>query len=269
MNDGNLPASSSNPAALREFYERTYARALDIVPLPPDDDFMCGQVLAQLRPLLKTGARVLDLGCNNGNLSLYMARRACEVLGIDLAHNAVETAKKSAEFHRLSNVRFAAMDFLQDWKTSAAFDLVLCSHVIEHVPQDALFARKIFAALRPGGKLVLLAPAPSSSLYRVCRALTGRFKHDEEAGHLRRYSAAALRGVAAGAGFRVERAAHLDGVLRDWFILFRPLRRFNTLWCRPVVRRVFNGADRLCARICCAATVCVIATKPDEPEPRP
>jgi SAM-dependent methyltransferase len=253
--------SDANAGELREFYEKDYARGEALTRVPPDGDFMYGQVLAQLRTHLRPEMSALDLGCNDGALSLYLARRVHHVLGIDLARNAVEIARRSAELNQIANATFQCLDFLKEWKEAAAFDFVLCSHVVEHVPDDAAFVRQIALALKPGGVLVLLAPAQHSSLARISRLFTGRFAHDEQVGHLRRYTLASLGKLAADASLTVERTAYLDGALRDWFILCRVLRPFNTIWCRPVIRRMFNGFDALTARVAFPATVCVHARK--------
>lgn len=41
---------------------------------------------------------------------------------------------------------------------TGSFDLVICSHVLEHVPDDAAALREIFRILRPGGRALLLVP---------------------------------------------------------------------------------------------------------------
>lgn len=249
------------PQNLQTFYETDYARAEHLATVPDEHNFMYAQTISEIRPYLKPGAKVLDLGCNDGNLSLFMARANCEVLGIDLARNAVELAQKSAAHHGINGARFESLDFLKDWSTPDAFDFILCSHVIEHVPEDAKFAEKICFALKPGGHLVLLAPTQYSSLYRASKFFIGRYRHDEEVGHLRRYTGASISETIERAGLHVKKVAYADSILRDWFLLCRPLRVFNRIWAKPGIRRIFNAVDGMLARIMCPATVCVHAQK--------
>jgi 2-polyprenyl-3-methyl-5-hydroxy-6-metoxy-1,4-benzoquinol methylase len=236
-----------SPADLRRFYEEGYERNFNLASIPSDDDFMYGQVLGQLRPYLRPGLRVLDLGCNNGTLSLYMARHGCDVLGIDLARNIVDTAERSAAVHGIANARFRAMDFLAEWDQPDAFDLVLCSHVIEHVPDDEAFLRKICYSLKPSGRLVLLTPTSHSSLVLVHKLLLGEFRHDKEVGHLRRYTGRMLRQRMEAAGLQVRKIARVDSVLREWAIVFRPFRPLTRILARRYVRQVLNAADQLLA----------------------
>lgn len=248
-----------SPEGLREFYEKDYVRELNRATIPQDDDFMYSQVLHQIRPYLKPGMKVLDLGCNNGNLSLYMANFGCEVLGIDIASNAIELAKQSADFYGISNARFESMDFISEWDKPGVFDFVLCSHIIEHIPRDDLFLQKISFATKPKGRLVLFTPTNYSSLVFISKLFTGRFAYDEEVGHLRRYTREMIRDLMEINGFKINRAIFLDGALREWFILYKPLRPFNKIWARRYVRSLFNFVDTLLAPFFFPSAICVHA----------
>lgn len=246
---------------LRAFYERDFPRAVGITGIPGHDDFMYGQVLQELRPYLRPGLSALDLGCGDGNLSLYMARSGCEVLGIDLARNAVEAAVRSAAFYGIDRARFRAIDFAREWDEPEAFDLVLCSHVIEHVPDDAGLLARVHLALRPGGRLLLLTPTVYSSFARLSRWLTGRVAHDERVGHLRGYTGPGIETLVARAGFVVDRVVFLDGPLRDWCILWAPLRPLIHVWRRRGIRRAFNAVDRALAARMLPAAICLHARR--------
>ena len=249
---------------LREFYENEYERSSAIGSVPQRGDFMHGPVLELLRARLTPDMRVLDLGCNTGNISIFMAtqQESCHVTGIDLAENAVETASRTACHHAIPNVAFQRMDFLEDWQEPEAFDLVFCSHVVEHVPQDGKFVRKIAFAMKPGGSLLLLAPTAYCSYYRANKYLFGRCAFDQEVGHLRRYTSEQFRTLAKSSGLRVAKVSYLDGFLREWFILPRRMRVFNRLWARRYIRNVFNTVDGAFARFLCPATIYMLATKP-------
>ena len=235
------------PSDLRKFYEVDYERSFAPAVIPAEDDFMYGQTLRHLRPYLRPGVKVLDLGCNNGSLSLFMAKQGCEVLGVDLARNIVQTAERSAAQYGIAGARFRAMDFQLEWDRPEEFDFVLCSHVIEHVPDDVGFLRKIRTALKPGGRLMLLTPTAYSSLVFVSKLFTGKFEHDEKVGHLRRYTASMMRRRMADAGLRVRKLDWVDSALREWIILTRPLRPLQRIVGRRYVRSAFNRLDDVLA----------------------
>ncbi|MFA5343057.1 MAG: class I SAM-dependent methyltransferase [Kiritimatiellia bacterium] len=246
---------------LKTFYETEYSRFDGLTQVPENDDFMYSPVLKSLVPHLTKKTRVLDIGCNTGCMSLYMAKAGCNVTGIDLAQNAVDTATKSACHWNAQNVNFTQMDFLKDWQEPAVFDFVLCCHVIEHVPDDAAFLKKILFAMRPNGHLLLMAPTLYSSLYRVHKLFTGNFAWDKEVGHLRRYDRKTLPDLVEKAGFKIDSISFFDSVLREWFIILKPLRWTQKIWARRYIRIAFNAADKFLARFMFPATICIHARR--------
>lgn len=246
---------------LREFYEKEYERGDGITSAPQDGNFMYSQVLRQIRHCLEPGMRILDLGCHTGPLSLYMANTGCDVTGIDLAKNAVETAIRSAEHWNMHRVRFMQMDFLEDWQDAETFDFVLCNHVVEHVPDDEAFVKKIHFATKPGGRLLLMAPTTYSSLYRVHKAIAGKFAWDEEVGHLRRYNRKTFTELVEKAGYQVEKIEFFDSVLREWAIVYKPLRWTLRIFGRKYIRNVFNSVDKMFAHFLFPATICIHARR--------
>lgn len=245
----------------RGFYEREYERDLSITSIPKKGDFMYGQVLGQITPYLKPNIYVLDLGCNTGNLSLFMAKQGCKVYGIDIARNAVESAKKSSEFYKIDNVVFESIDF-NNWDRAEVFDFVLCNHVIEHISSDRELLQKIFLSLKPGGKLVLITPTVYSSFFLVNKIFTGKCKFDEEVGHLRRYSCKEIKSLVKEIGLNIEKTVFLDSMLREWFIIYKPLRVFNKIWSRRYIRTVFNKIDSILASFLFPASICLHCSKP-------
>jgi len=181
-------------------------------------------------------------------------------LGIDIAQNAIDAAKRSADHYGISNAQFKRIDFLQEWNELDVFDFVLCNHVVEHVPQDDLFVKKIALATKPNGRLVLMTPTVYSFMYFMTKLLTGRFAFDEEVGHLRRYTRQTISSLIEGAGFHIDKVVFLDSILREWFIICKALRHFRRIWGRRYIRTAFNSVDTLLAKLfLCPATVCVHA----------
>lgn len=103
-----------------------------------------------LSPL--NGRRVLDVGCGGGILSEAMARRGAEVLGIDLAGKSL----KVAQLHALESqvpalsYREVAVEALAA-EQPAAFDVVTCMEMLEHVPDPDSVVRACSALVKPGG----------------------------------------------------------------------------------------------------------------------
>jgi len=103
-----------------------------------------------IRPL--AGSRVLDVGCGGGILSDAMARKGADVLGIDLASKSIKVAQLhalEAQTPRVAYRHVAAEALAQE--QPAAFDIVTCMEMLEHVPDPASTVRACAALVKPGG----------------------------------------------------------------------------------------------------------------------
>jgi 2-polyprenyl-6-hydroxyphenyl methylase/3-demethylubiquinone-9 3-methyltransferase len=98
---------------------------------------------------------VLDVGCGGGILSESMARAGARVLGIDLSQAVLDVA----ELHALEGKvpveyrAIAAEDLAQE--RPAAFDLVTCMEMLEHVPDPAASVKALAALVKPGGDVIV------------------------------------------------------------------------------------------------------------------
>lgn len=78
---------------------------------------------------LKGHERVLDLYCGVGNFSLHLAKRAKEVVGVDVSAKAIKLAKKGAEANSIMNVTLdsspSELYAEESLKRGDKFDLVI------------------------------------------------------------------------------------------------------------------------------------------------
>jgi len=137
-------------------------------------DAFVRQAAASLPP----GARILDAGAGSG---LYRPH---------FEHVAYE----SADFGRL-DTDYGDITYRCDLTSIPAddgrFDLVLCTQVLEHVPEPAAVLGELARVLKPGGSLWLTAPL---------------FYQEHQAPYdFYRYTQYGLRHLVEGAGFTVER----------------------------------------------------------------
>ena len=145
------------------------------------------------------GKRCLDIGADNGVLSLLFRRLGGSWASADLDAEAVEAIRSLVEtdVHLIDGKRTPFGD--------AEFDVVAIVDFLEHIETDRDFTRECARIIKPGGKLIVNVP-------RVRRwSVLGRLKRklgltDEEHGHVREgYTLDGLRGLLA-PHFEVTRA---------------------------------------------------------------
>jgi 2-polyprenyl-6-hydroxyphenyl methylase/3-demethylubiquinone-9 3-methyltransferase len=100
------------------------------------------------------GKQVVDIGCGAGLLSEALAARGARVVGIDLAPEVLEAARRHLATSKLK-VEYrevAAEDLAQE--RPAGFDLVTCLEMLEHVPDPASVVAACAKLARPGASVV-------------------------------------------------------------------------------------------------------------------
>jgi 2-polyprenyl-3-methyl-5-hydroxy-6-metoxy-1,4-benzoquinol methylase len=122
--------------------------------------------------------RMLNVGCGSGELSLNLAERGHDVVGVDIEAAHIDLARNNAiQRGAPSNCQFSACA-LEDFRSSEPFDCIVSTDVLEHIEDDKEAIQHMMALLRPRGLLLLAVPA-GPWLFGF---------HDEQLGHYRRYT---------------------------------------------------------------------------------
>lgn len=148
-------------------------------------------------------ASILDIGCGEGSLlkTLAQAHPRARLAGAELAASALDLARRN-----LPEADLAVLD-VERGALPRAFDLVVCSDVVEHIADDAAALRHMAAMTNPGGHLVVAT-------------LQGRMRAFEKGvGHVRNYAKGELAAKIASTGLVVDR------VIEWGFPFFSPLYR--------------------------------------------
>jgi 2-polyprenyl-6-hydroxyphenyl methylase / 3-demethylubiquinone-9 3-methyltransferase len=100
------------------------------------------------------GKSVVDVGCGAGILSEALAARGAKVVGIDLAQEVLEAARRHLVESKLAvDYRDISAEALaQEWPD--AFDVVTCLEMLEHVPDPAAVVAATAKLVKPGGTVV-------------------------------------------------------------------------------------------------------------------
>jgi 2-polyprenyl-6-hydroxyphenyl methylase / 3-demethylubiquinone-9 3-methyltransferase len=96
------------------------------------------------------GLALLDVGCGGGILAEEFARAGLRVTGVDPAPESIQTAQAHAAASALS-IEYRTGSGEQLPFTDAAFDVVACCDVLEHVDDVDRVIGEVARVLKPGG----------------------------------------------------------------------------------------------------------------------
>ena len=151
-----------------------------------------------------SGRAVLDACCGDGMLALELARLGADVAGVDADGEMIAAAQEAARAAgvkaRFDVGRIEALPF-----PDASFDAVVAVTVLCLVADPARALAEMARVLKPGG-ILMLGELGRWSLWAAWRRLRGLFGAQPWR-HSRFFTSAGLRGLAAGAGLRVEKIA--------------------------------------------------------------
>jgi 2-polyprenyl-3-methyl-5-hydroxy-6-metoxy-1,4-benzoquinol methylase len=177
--DLRLPGDSRTEA-VRRFYDRA-----PFPGYPPNDSLQGLRLRADrsafarlLDRAIPSDARIVDVGCGTGQMSLYLARANRLVVGADLTRASLQLAAGAAARFRLDRVHFIETDIRRPALKPHAFDVVYSSGVLHHTPDPKASFARLAQLARPGGTILVgvyntFARIPSR-LRRLVARVSGR-----------------------------------------------------------------------------------------------
>jgi SAM-dependent methyltransferase len=101
---------------------------------------------------------VCDIGCGAGHLAAALSLRGHRVTGVEIDEEAVRVAAgQGVEVHQ------GSIERLPDVVARHRFDLVIMSHVLEHVLEPVQAVKAVANLLKPGGRFVCVVPNNASA----------------------------------------------------------------------------------------------------------
>lgn len=189
---------SSDPADLRDFYERGYSHAPEIrdwlrkwreVGALTKADHV-----SRLAAVIPPPRRVLEVGCGDGAVLAELCHRGIGAArtGIDISSAAIKLAADRTE---VSDAR--VFDGARIDAADGHYDLAICTHVLEHVPSPGALIAEMTRVARA---IIVEVPLERNLLARrrSARALS------QNAGHLHRFDRATIRRLVASTGWEVQ-----------------------------------------------------------------
>ena len=193
-------------------------------------------LLSELPPKLPAAPRILDVGCGPGIfLHRLSLRYPLAVLrGVEYSATALEAASPALRpliVH--GDILEVAGELGPD-----PFDLIVCSEVLEHVPDPVAVLKALANLAAPGATLLFSVPAGMRHWSR----------QDDAAGHLRRFEPAEFRALLEQSGFEVARLYTWGGPVSSLYN-----RAINAIGPAEAARTSRSRIGRLAARLATAA----------------
>jgi 2-polyprenyl-3-methyl-5-hydroxy-6-metoxy-1,4-benzoquinol methylase len=161
------------------------------------------------------GTEVLEIGAGHGELTQRLVPGRF-VTATELSKRCVE--ELHAQYDGMANVeiRHAEIDALG---RDRRYDSIVLVNVLEHIADDLAALRDLRALLKPGGRVIVFAPA-FDGLYS---------DFDRKIGHHRRYRRSQLVTVADRAGFQLVESRYVNSLgAFAWWLFARRLRQTPT-----------------------------------------
>lgn len=168
--------------------------------------------------------KVLEIGFGSGAV-LFSFDPSGEIYGMEISHSAIERANLKAGQLRYRSYRFDLVDGHTLPYEDGYLDIVIASHVIEHVENDAALLHEIHRTLKNDGIAVLLIPIN---------------ENHNDPNHLHRYTSAGFLKAAAESSlkpiFMMENELLSHFVEKFYFEEYK--KRWNLLG--PVIAACFD-----------------------------
>jgi len=200
----------------KKFYESYHKNRKLPKRIIDDKNFTYRTVLRVLNKYCKSG-NILDIGSGVGTIDFYLAQKGMKITGVEISKNAVDIANKSARLFNLDKkITYKCMDFSK-FKSNIKYNFVICTDVLEHLPNDEDIIRKISKMTVKNGFLMLTFPSQNAPLMKF--GLTKYF--DETSGHLRSYSIERTKNILAKNNFKIVHTQKAHGIITHVLFVFR------------------------------------------------
>ena len=143
---------------------------------------------------IKRGDRILDLGSGEGRHTHHLSYIGQRVVSVDLDRGELVKSRERWLDLKGDSQNFGHADFLLADGDSlpfpdATFDHIVCTEVVEHVPNPRQTMAELLRILKPGGNLAVSTPAMLPE--KVCWTLSWEYWH-APGGHVRIFRPGAL-----------------------------------------------------------------------------
>ena len=191
----------------------------------------------------RNGGRVLDIGCGAGDNARLLRQRGHAVIGVTSSPAEAEVAAPDLDAVIVADVESGPLDL-----GASSFDVILLSHVLEHLRDPAAVLNRMAPLLTPGGLAIVAVPNMANWRLRL-QFLKGDWRRPDtgplDRTHLQFWSFRTAPSIVEGTLFRL--AKHRGG---GYGVPFWPVRRLFPRLGRWVDSVVGPRAPNLFASQC-------------------
>lgn len=112
-------------------------------------------MLAGVRTVVPTGAKVLDCAAGTGELSIAAAEKAERVLCTDMSLPMLERARKKSAKRGIENISFAERDIFSLPDESGTYDVTMAGNVLHLLEEPEKAVRELCRVTRNGGRVIV------------------------------------------------------------------------------------------------------------------
>lgn len=153
--------------------------------------------------LVGRNRRVLDIGCGAGVLDRQLVANGCIVDGVEIDEGAAREALDICNQVFVGDIE--APDGLK--LEGQQYDVIVLSHVLEHMRRPDLVLKKLKGHCRSGGKIIAVVPNICYLPSRI-KLMMGRFDYEDTGNfdrtHLRFFTRKTARRLIEEAGYKIE-----------------------------------------------------------------
>ena len=152
--------------------------------------------------LIKSGKRVLDVGCASGYLAERLAQKECQIFGIEIDKKAAGKARKYCQQVIETDVEMVdKLPFSENF-----FNVIIYSDILEHLRRPDLVLARFSKYLTDDGLIIASIPNIARIEFRLKLAL-GKFGYQESGilkkDHLRFFTLATAKKMFQEAGYKI------------------------------------------------------------------
>ena len=163
------------------------------------------------------GDTVLDVGCGEGGMLLFCARRGARVIGVDIQVETVEAVRARLSAEGFADACFHVAPAERLPLEDGSVTRVICTEVLEHVDDPQVVLAELLRVGAPGARYLLTVP---DALTETLMQHVAPAEYFERPNHIRIVSREEFPAMVSAAGFEILRQDSYGFFWSVWWALF-------------------------------------------------